>query len=217
MLAAHRAGAAGQVGHDDAVGCQIVHRRRDGHDIGDGVHSAHLVEMHLIYRHAVGPGLGVGHEREDAPGDGLGALGHGRALDDRLDLPGTPMAMPPIGHRAVPVPVPVRVVVPVRVAVVAIAASSLPVAVEIDHVVVMVLMGRIEHHVEVAHVQARLHHSCDVNGKPLHIQAFERRAHYLFPRADVQQGRRAHVAADARSAFQIQKPGHVSSFASSNG
>ena len=137
-------------------------------------------------------------------GDGLSHVGFG-ALAIASALGVAPLAV------AVPV------VVPVRVAVVAIAASSLPVAVEIDHVVVMVLMGRIEHHVEVAHVQARLHHSRDVNGKPLHTQAFERRAHHLFPRTDVQQSRRTHVAADARSAFQIQKPGHVSSFASSNG
>ena len=82
VLAAHRAVSAGQIGHHDPVGRQVVGRHGDGDDIGDGIHGAHLVEVNFPHGHAVGPRLGVGHEAEHAVRDGLGAVGHGGAIDD---------------------------------------------------------------------------------------------------------------------------------------
>lgn len=82
VLAAHRAVPAGQIGHDNAVGRQVVGRHGDGNNVGDGIHGAHLVEVNFPNRYAMSPRLGVGHEAEHAVRDGLGAVGHGGTVDD---------------------------------------------------------------------------------------------------------------------------------------
>ena len=98
---------------------------------------------------------------------------------------------------------------PVRVAVVVAMLASVAVlpfpAMQIGHVVVVVLVGRIKHHGKIAHVQTRLRHAADLHGEALHRQAVQGTAHGLLAGAGIQQGRGAHVAADARGAFQIKQ------------
>ncbi len=74
-------------------------------------------------------------------------------------------------------------------------------AMEVGHVVVVVLVGRVQHHGKIAHIQARLHHPADLHGEALHVQTVERPAHDFLAGAGIQQRRRGHIAADARRAL----------------
>ena len=83
-------------------------------------------------------------------------------------------------------------------------------AVEVFHVVVMILVRGIENHVEVAGIEARLLHAADANFEALHRQAAEHLEHgrlassLFLRRSQIEKRRHSHVAADARRAFQVQ-------------
>lgn len=83
---------------------------------------------------------------------------------------------------------------------------------QIGHVVIMVLVSVVEHHVEVAYVKPRLQHTRDAYLKPADGKALQRATHLLLACADIQQRRRAHVAAYARRALQIKYLPHDFAF-----
>ncbi len=109
---------------------------------------------------------------------------------------------------------PVMMAIPVGVAfpmgaarvVAVVGASPFPavgMAVQVRHVVVVVLVGIVEHHVEVAGIQAVLRHARHAHREPLHRQAVEGCAHRCLVGSRIEQRRDQHVAADARAAFQV--------------
>ena len=77
-------------------------------------------------------------------------------------------------------------------------------AVQIGHVVVVVFVRGVQHHVKIAGIQPGLFHAADVDAKPVQRQTCQRFAQHGFVRAQVQQRRRDHIAADAGVAFQVQ-------------
>ena len=208
MLAAHRAVPAGQIGHHDPVGRQVVGRHGDGDDVGDGIHGAHLVEVNFPHGHAVGPRLSIGHEAEHTVRNGLGAIGHGSTVDDLRYFRRAAVMMVTGGTVTMVVIVGVTVVMVMAVAVLACA----PLPVQVGHIVVVVLVGGIQHDAEVADVQTRLLHPGYLRSETFHRQALQRPAHRLLARACIQQGRRAHVAADTGGAFQVEKFRHCIAF-----
>lgn len=178
--------------------------------IGDGIHGAHLVEVNFPHGHAVGPRLSIGHEAEHTVRNGLGAIGHGSTVDDLRYF-----------RRAA-----VMMVTGGTVTMVVIVgrdhgrdrghgrgrARLRPLPVQVGHIVVVVLVGGIQHDAEVADVQTRLLHPGYLHSETFHRQALQRPAHRLLARACIQQGRRAHVAADTGGAFQVEKFRHCIAF-----
>ena len=141
MLAAHRAVPAGQIGHHDPVGRQVVGRHGDGDDVGDGIHGAHLVEVNFPHGHAVGPRLSIGHEAEHTVRNGLGAIGHGSTVDDLRYFRRAAVMMVTGGTVTMVVIVGVTMVMVMAVAVLACA----PLPVQVGHIVVVVLVGGVQH------------------------------------------------------------------------
>ena len=68
------------------------------------------------------------------------------------------------------------------VMVVAVLACA-PLPVQVGHIVVVVLVGGIQHDAEVADVQARLLHPGYLHSKTFHRQALQRPAHRFLARA----------------------------------
>ena len=95
-------------------------------------------------------------------------------------------------------------------AVAVLACASVPV--QVGHIMVVVLVGGIQHDAEVADVQTRLLHPGYLHSETFHRQALQRPAHRFLARACIQQGRRAHVAADTGGAFQVEKFRHCIAF-----
>ena len=158
----------------------------------------------------MGPRLGVGHEAEHAVRDGLGAVGHGGAIDDPRYFRRAAVMMAAGGTVGMVVIVGATMVAIVVMAVAVLACAPLPV--QVGHIVVVVLVGGIQHDAEVADVQARLLHPGYLHSETFHRQALQRPAHRFLARACIQQGRRAHVAADTGGAFQIEKFRHCIAF-----
>lgn len=210
VLAAHRAVPAGQIGHDNAVGRQVVGRHGDGNNVGDGIHGAHLVEVNFPNRYAMSPRLGVGHEAEHAVRDGLGAVGHGGTVDDLRYFRRAAVVVATGGTVGMVVIVGATMVAIVVMAVAVLACASVPV--QVGHIMVVVLVGGIQHDAEVADVQTRLLHPGYLHSETFHRQALQRPAHRFLARACIQQGRRAHVAADTGGAFQVEKFRHCIAF-----
>ena len=93
-------------------------------------------------------------------------------------------------------------VIPVMVVVMRVALPC-P-AVQIGHVVVVVLVRSVQYYVKIAGIQSGFFHAADVDAKPVQRQTCQRLAQHGFARAQVQQRRRDHIAADAGVAFQVQ-------------
>ena len=158
----------------------------------------------------MGPCLGVGHEAEHAVRDGLGAVGHGGAIDDPRYFRRAAVVVATGGSVAMVVIVGVTMVAIVVMAVAVLTCAPMPV--QVGHIVVVVLVGGIQHDAEVADVQTRLLHPGYLHSETFHRQALQRPAHRFLARACIQQGRRAHVAADTGGAFQIEKFRHCIAF-----
>mgnify|MGYP007025179499 CR=1 FL=1 len=137
VLAAHRAVPAGQIGHDNAVGRQVVGRHGDGNNVGDGIHGTHLVEVNFPNRYAMSPRLGVGHEAERAVRDGLGAVGHGGTVDDLRYFRRAAVVVATGGTVTMVVIVGATMVAIVVMAVLACA----PLPVQVGHIMVVVLVA----------------------------------------------------------------------------
>ena len=205
MLAAHCSAPLGKLGHHhlaDAPSGQIVEGDSRGHDVGDGVDGAHLMEVHLVNGHPVSLSLRLGDELEYASGKRPRPLRQHRRLQNGVDLCHAAMLVAMPRAMGVPVEATLAVVVDAALAAVVGILPGAPVevaagglvdvgaggglvgvgiggglvdagiggdgagrvgagvlagrgggTVEVGQVVVVVLMGGVEHHVEVAHVQ----------------------------------------------------------------
>ena len=194
MLGAHAAVPLRERAHHNVRHAQRVQAHGRGHDVHDGVDGAHLVKVHLVLRHAVRLRLRRGQDLEHAVRHGPGP---------RRQAAGVHHAQH-VRKRAVLVVVFAVVVVLVLVVVRVVRVRTVQVSVQVRHVVVVVLVGRVQHHVEVAAVypvRLRARHADVV---AVQGQARERGAHGLLVCAKVQQGRDHHVAAYAACALQVQ-------------
>ena len=154
--------------------------------------------------------LGLGELSEHGVGELLGALAHGRGVDDRAD----------VRERAVLVMMVVRVtvlrrvlvivcvLVPVIVLVCVFVIAGVEVAVEPCHVMVVVLVRGIEANVKVAGVQPALPHTGHGHVKAVGGQRRERLAQALLACAEVEQCRDGHVSADAGTAVKVEGLAH---------
>ena len=201
MLRAHAAMALCQRAHHDVRHSQRVQAHGRGHDVHDGVDGADLVKVHLVGRHAVRLRLRRGQDLEHAVRDGPGTRCQAAGVHHAQHVRGRAVFV------CVLVMMPVSVVVPmvfVLMPACAVLVRAVQVAVQVRHVVVVVLVRRIQHHVEVAAVypvRLRARHADVV---AVQGQARERGAHGLLVCAKVQQGRDHHVAAYAACALQVQ-------------
>ena len=112
-------------------------------------------------------------------------------------------AMPMAVRMSILVMMVVVLVMVVLMHIVGVAALLHP-AVQVGRIVVVVLVLGVQHHVKIAGVQPGLFHSADVDAEPIQRQAGQRFAQHNLVRAQVQQRRRDHIAADAGVTFQIQ-------------
>ena len=195
------------------------------------------MKVHGFQRSTVGLCLGLAQNGKDAHGRGAGAVGQIGFVQDVQHL-GQPAvyvvmvavsvfvdmfmvvamfslvvvaAMPMAVRMSILVMMVVVLVMVVLVHIVGVAALLHPV-VQVGHIVVVVLVGGIQHDAEVADVQTRLLHPGYLHSETFHRQALQRPAHRLLARACIQQGRRAHVAADTGGAFQVEKFRHCIAF-----
>ena len=206
----------GKRGHDDLGDAQVV--EADGHraDVDDGVDGSHLVKHHGLGRGTVRLRLGLGELSEHGVGEPLGALAHGRGVDDRADVRERAVLVMMMVRVCVIVFRRVLVIVCVLVCVFVIVLVCVPVlviagvevAVEPGHVVVMVLVRGIEANVKVAGVQPALPHTGHGYVKAVGGQRRERLAQALLACAEVEQRRDGHVSADAGTAVKVEGLAH---------
>lgn len=87
--------------------------------------------------------------------------------------------------------------------------------VEVIHVVIVVLVRGIEHHVKITGIKARLLHTADANLETLHGKTSQNLKHELLTRslllgrAQIKKRSDGHVAAYARTAFEVQGFRHL--------
>ena len=80
-------------------------------------------------------------------------------------------------------------------------AMCVVVAVEVRHVVVVVLVGGVQHHVKITGVQPGFFDTRYFDVKSVQRQAGQRLAQHSLVRAQVQQGGGEHITAQARVAL----------------
>ena len=93
VLAAHSSRSLAEFRHDHFRDFQIVQTNCCRGHIHDGIHSSHLVKMHLIHRYAVGFCLRRGQDLKNRQGDPLRSVCHGRRQKDLPDLFHSPVLM----------------------------------------------------------------------------------------------------------------------------
>ena len=187
------------------------------------------MKVHGFQRSTVGLCLGLAQNGKDAHGRGAGAVGQIGFVQDVQHL-GQPAvyvvmvavsvfvdmfmvvamfslvvvaAMPMAVRMSILVMMVVVLVMVMLMHIVGVAALLHP-AVQVGHIVVVVLVLGVQYHVKIAGVQPGLFHSADVDAEPIQRQAGQRFAQHSLVRAQVQQRRRDHIAADAGVTFQIQ-------------
>ena len=92
----------------------------------------------------------------------------------------------------------VAVVVPMHMIVTAVFMS-----IQIRHVMVMVLVLRIQAHVKVAYIQPGLFHPADLGREPLYRKALQCLSQHLLIGPQIQKSRHRHISADPGIAFQV--------------
>lgn len=77
------------------------------------------------------------------------------------------------------------------------------VSIQIRHVMVMVLVLRIQAHVKVAYIQPGLFHPADLGREPLYRKALQSLFQHLLIGPQIQKSRHRHISADPGIAFQV--------------
>jgi hypothetical protein len=85
MRPVHHSAADGERRAMDGVDAEAVQADAGAHDVHDGVHRAHVVELHRVRRDPVHPALGLGQAREDADRIGLHPVRQGAPRDEVAD------------------------------------------------------------------------------------------------------------------------------------
>ena len=87
--------------------------------------------------------------------------------------------------------------------------GSVHMAVQIFHIVIMVLMLCVQLHVKITHIQPGLFHPTHLYLKPLHREAVQCLLKHLLIRAQVKKRRHRHISADSCITFQIECLSHI--------
>lgn len=197
MLAANSTVPVHQARNDDAVDIEVVEKHRHRHDIDDGIDSPHLVEVHLVEGDSMGFGLRMGNYVDHAVRKVTGARRKLARIDDCIYVSRSAMlVMMVMGVLMVVVSVTMSVVMFLvammivifsqlmgvgMIMVVFVAADMvmammvlIALTVQIGHVVVMVLVRRIEHNVKVAAIDPGLLYASDAHLVPRNRQARQR-------------------------------------------
>ena len=180
----------------------------------DGVHRAPLVEAHLLHRKVVGPTLRLRDDAEDFFCQGIGAVGQIAGINDPIDFRQVAMdvSMGMVMGMGVIVVMRMFVLVLMLVGVLVLMfvgvlvfvgmGMTFPFPVQVLHVVVVILL--LQHHVEVAAIDAVPVHPGNPNLVPLQRQGFQGLCQNLPVRPQIQEHGHRHVSADSAFTFQVQ-------------
>jgi len=86
VLGHHGAAPGGYRRDDEVAYAEVIERKRDAEDVGDGVGRADLVEVHLVGLHVVHEGLGPGHDSQRVERAVFHLLGQRRRLEQLAQL-----------------------------------------------------------------------------------------------------------------------------------
>lgn len=195
-------------GDDDVLDAQIVQAYGRSGDVHEEFHRADFVKVHGFQRSTVGLCLGLAQNGKDAHGRGAGAVGQIGFVQDVQHL-GQPAVyvvmvavsvfvdmfmvvamfslvvvatMPMAVRMSILVMMVVVLVMVVLMHIVCVAALLHP-AVQVGHIVVVVLVLGVQYHVKITGVQPGLFHSADVDAEPIQRQAGQRFAQHSLVRA----------------------------------
>jgi hypothetical protein len=217
VLTADRALPLIQPGDHHIRDPQIIQTDGCGHNIHDGIHRAHFMEMHLILRHAVSFCFCRRQNPEDAGCSLFCAFRQICMFDDVKDLGKSSVFM---SVSAVHMMCLFRMSSPVCMGTLSCMSSPVCVGtlsmhmemflrmhvlmpVQIFHIVIMILMGLIQHHIKITHVKSRFLHPADHRMKSVHRKTLKRPFKRLLIRSQIQKRRHRHIAADSALTFQI--------------
>ena len=208
MLAANHPGALTEFWHQHTADVQVIEAHGESHDVHNGVHCAHLVEAHLLQRKVVGPTLRLRDDAEDFFCQGIGAVGQIAGINDPIDFRQVAMNMSVGMMVGMSMVVIMRMFVLVFVGVFVLVlmfvgmGMTFPFPVQVLHVVIVILL--LQHHVEVAAIDAVPVHPGNPNLVPLQRQGFQRLCQNLPVRPQIQEHGHRHVSADSAFTLQIQ-------------
>ena len=174
MLASDKAASLAETRHDDFIRRQVIQADSGRHNIHDGIDSSHLMEMHLIKRHAMGFCFRFGKNLENPLRQRSCSRCQTAAADNRKNLRQPAVLMMVMMLPCVIVVMAVRMLVVMMMLVIMWMVMHFhPIPVQIRHIVIMVLMLCIQNHIEIAGIQPRLFHSCNRNFVSRQFQAFQ--------------------------------------------
>ena len=214
MLAANHPRALTEFWHQHPADVQVIEAHGKSHDVHDGVHRAYLVEAHLLQRKVVGPTLRLRDDAKDFFGQGIGAVGQIAGINDSIDFRQVAMdvSMGMVMGMGVIVVMRMFVLVLMLVGVLVLMfvgvlvfvgmGMTFPFPVQVFHVVIVILL--LQHHVEVAAIDAVPVHPGNPNLVPLQRQGFQGLCQNLPVRPQIQEHGHRHVSADSAFTFQVQ-------------
>ena len=215
VLAAHSSRSLAEFRHDHFRDVQIVQTDGCRGHIYDGIHSSHLVKMHLIHRYAVGFCLRRGKDLKNRKGNLLRSVCHGRRQKDlpdlfhssvfmvmRMRLLSMTMLMNMMMFRSVMMFIMFRMTVFMMLPVI-MAVSFIQMSVKIFHVMIVIFVGFIQDHSEVAGVQSRFLHPGNFRPEAVYAEAPESFFQHFPVRSQVKKGGHRHISADPGITFQI--------------
>ena len=157
------------------------------------------MEVDVVDVRAMGLGFGRGQVVEDGFSQRPGAVGHGAAGQNLFDL----------SQGAVHVAVMVIVIAVVMAVIVVMIMMMMAVvvmtaAVEISHIVIVIVQRRVEHHVEIAGVDAGDGSAADFDGVAGKRQAVQRLHQHGAVGAEIEHRADGHVSGNAGAAFKVK-------------
>ncbi len=146
-----------------------------------------------------GPRLGISQQTENFLGQGIRPRGKVAAVDNGLYFGKPAMRMGMIMAMAAPVTMVVDM-------------GALARSVKVVHIMIVILMGGIQPHVEIAYREPGLFHPGYFHLVALQRKTGQRIRQYLLVGPQIQQRRHYHVAASARLALEIESFAHCRPF-----
>lgn len=231
VLAADGAVPVHQARDYDAVDIEVIEKHRHRHDIDDRVNSPYLMEVHLVKGDGVGLGLRVGNHVDHAVRKITGTRRKLTRIDDCIYVSRSAMLVMMVMEMLMAVVGVTMSVIMFVVAMMIVIFSQLmgvdmivgmlvaahmvtgmmvltALTVQIGHVVVMVLVRRIEHDVKIAAVDSGFLYATDAHLISRNGQARQRVTQTRLVGTQVKQGSDGHIAADAVCAIKIERLSH---------
>lgn len=207
VLTTHRPGSLRELRHKDLRDIQIVETDCRRNDIHDGIDRADLMEMYLIHKYTVCLCLRLRKNAKDICRSFFRAIRHLRLrnnMQDFLQAAVHVMALAVMsmvvmgGFTSVVVSATMSLPMHVRIALM---AFVMPV--QVLHIVVVVLVRRVQFHIEITGIQPRFFYSFYLNLKSAHRKARKHLLQYILICPQIQERRRKHIPADSRFTLQI--------------